>query len=94
VGIVKKTVTIIALMVIAWSAYVVSANAWLYYSKPEFRGRVIDSQTKQPLEGVVVVVLYERWRFGGPGGGNTLPMDAKETLTDKKGEFFSLLIGH
>ncbi len=65
-----------------------SAQAWLYYSKPEFRGRVIDADTKQPLEGAVVVVLYNKWEFGGPGGGNTLPMDARETLTDEKGEFY------
>ena len=65
-----------------------AAHAWLFYSKPEFRGQVIDSETKQPVEGAVVVVLYERWKFGGPGGGNTTPMDAKETLTDKNGAFY------
>jgi len=64
------------------------AFAWLVYVKPEFRGKVIDAETKQAIEGVVVVVLYEKWEFGGPGGGNTLPMDAKETLTDKEGEFY------
>ena len=35
------------------------------YSKPEFRGRVIDAETKQPIEGAVVVVLYEKWQFAG-----------------------------
>ena len=65
-----------------------SAYSWPIYSKPEFRGRVIDAETKQPIEGAVVVVLYKKWGFGGPGGGNTLPFDAKETLTDKNGEFY------
>lgn len=64
------------------------AFAWLVYAKPEFRGKVIDAETRQAIEGAVVVVLYEKWEFGGPGGGNTLPMDAKETLTDKEGEFY------
>ena len=73
---------------IVWLSFTCTAYAWLYYSKPEFRGRVIDAETKQPVEGAVVVVLYEKWEFGGPGGGNTLPMDAKETLTDKNGEFY------
>ena len=65
-----------------------SAYSWLLYSKPEFRGRVIDAETKQPIEGAVVVVLYEKWEFGGPGGGSARPFDAKETMTDKNGEFY------
>ena len=84
----KKSVIFIILTIVVWFAYSATAYAWLYYSKPEFRGKVIDAETKQPIEGTVVVVLYEKWEFGGPGGGNTLPMDAKETLTDKNGEFY------
>ena len=84
----KKSAIFIILTIVVWFAYSTTACAWIYYSKPEFRGRVIDVETKQPVEGAVVVVLYEKWEFGGPGGGNTLPMDAKETLTDKNGEFY------
>jgi hypothetical protein len=59
------------------------------YSKPEFRGRVIDAETKAPIEGAVVVVLYfKRPIIGGPGGPNSYVFKAKETLTDSKGEFF------
>ncbi len=66
-----------------------SAHAWLIYSKPEFRGRIIDAETKQPIEGVVVVVVYKDHTIvGGPGGGGTSVIKAKETLTDKKGEFY------
>jgi len=82
----KKLIIAIILILVLFSS--TSAFAWLIYSKPEFRGRVIDAESKQPIEGAVVVVLYEKWEFGGPGGGNTLPMDAKEILTDGKGEFF------
>lgn len=77
-------VIIILLLILSVSP----AHAWLFYSKPEFRGRVIDSETKQPMEGVVVVVLYNKWEFSGPGGGNTFPMDAREMLTDKNGDFY------
>jgi hypothetical protein len=92
----KKLVIFFVTAVIV--TFTISAHAgWLFYYKPEFRGKVVDAGTKEPIEGAVVVVLYERWKFGGPGGGNTLPMDAKETLTDKNGEFFfpaySTLIG-
>lgn len=74
--------------VIGWFFFASSAHAWLYYSKPEFRGRIIDAETKESIEGAVVVVSYNKWNFGGPGGGNTLPFDAKEMLTDKNGEFY------
>jgi hypothetical protein len=76
------------MMAIVFFSFSNSAYSWPLYSKPEFRGRVIDAETKQPSEGAVVVVLYEKWEFSGPGGGNTLPMDAKETLTDKDGDFY------
>ncbi|MFH2047595.1 MAG: hypothetical protein ABIK92_20900 [Pseudomonadota bacterium] len=83
----KKILLLFITMIITF-AFTSSANAWLYYSKPEFRGRIIDAETKKPVEGTVIVVLYMKWEFGGPGGGNTEPMNAKETLTDKNGEFY------
>ena len=60
------------------------------YSKPEFRGRVIDAESKQPIEGAVVVVLYyKRSNFSlNPGGPSSYVTKAKETLTDNKGEFY------
>jgi hypothetical protein len=60
------------------------------YSKPEFRGRVIDAETKQPVEGSVVVVLYYKQSTISidPGGFSPYVFKAKETLTDTKGEFF------
>jgi hypothetical protein len=82
----RKLIIEITLVFVLFSS--TSAFAWLIYTKPEFRGRVIDQESKAPIEGAVVVVLYEKWEFGGPAGGNTLPMDAKETLTNKAGEFY------
>lgn len=84
----KNRILIALMSIMLIPVFTSQAFAWLIYSKPEFRGRVIDAESKQPIEGAVVVVLYEKWEFGGPGGGNTLPMDAKETLTDKNGEFY------
>jgi hypothetical protein len=77
-----EAIAIIALL------FVSSACAWPIYSKPEFKGRVIDSETKEPIEGSVVVVVYDkRALVGGPGGPSSYIIDAKETLTDNKGEF-------
>ncbi|MBI5591266.1 MAG: carboxypeptidase regulatory-like domain-containing protein [Deltaproteobacteria bacterium] len=82
----KKFIASASFLLLLFSC--VSAHAWLYYSKSEFRGRVIDAETKEPIEGAVIVVLYMKWEFGGPGGGSTVPMDAKETLSDKNGDFY------
>jgi len=64
--------------------------AGMLYSKPEFRGRIIDAETKQPIEGTVVVVLYYKRSTAedNPGGTSAYVTKAKETLTDNKGEFY------
>ena len=33
---------------------------WPIYHKPEFKGKVIDAETKEPIEGAVVVVVYNK----------------------------------
>ena len=51
-----------------------------------FHGRVIDADTRAPIEGAVVVVSWseERATIAGPTGRLK---DVKETLTDKNGEW-------
>lgn len=51
-----------------------------------FKGRVIDAETKEPIEGAVVVAkwLKERATIAGP---SSELKDVKETLTDKNGEW-------
>ncbi|HYA15573.1 MAG TPA: hypothetical protein VEF33_14645 [Syntrophales bacterium] len=57
---------------------------WLIYYKPAFRGRIIDTETKAPIEGAVVVVSYNKTTLvGGPGGLSTDTFDVRETLTDE-----------
>jgi hypothetical protein len=66
-----------------------SASAsWLVYHKPEFKGRLIDAETKQPIEGVVVVAMYRSHPLiSGPAGGSSSIIHVKEALTDAHGEF-------
>jgi hypothetical protein len=50
---------------------------------------VIDAETKEPIEGAVAVVLYDKQMLiGGPGGPNSYVYHARECLTDNKGEFY------
>jgi hypothetical protein len=80
----------IAFSVLLVIAAAQTSQAAFLYSKPEFCGRVIDSETKEPIAGAVVVVLYyKRSTFSlNPGGPSSFVTKAKETLTDKQGEFF------
>jgi hypothetical protein len=80
-----RVILIILVLVLLTLQY---SHADLLYSKPAFKGRVIDAETKQPIIEAVVVVLYHRWAvIGGPGGPSSSIFKAKETLTDSKGEF-------
>lgn len=80
----------IIVFILIISSVQTSQAAWLMYSKPEFRGRIVDADTKQPIEGAVVVILYyKRSTFDlNPGGTSSYVTKAKETLTDKNGEFY------
>ncbi len=66
-----------------------SFAGWLIYHKPEFKGKVIDAETKEPIEGAAVVAIYEKHTLiSGPGGGYSSVIKVKETLTDKSGDFY------
>lgn len=51
------------------------------------RGKVVDSETGQPIPGANVVVLHGQTCMN-PGGPNTYYYDPEETLTDEDGKFF------
>ena len=51
-----------------------------------YRGKVIDAETKEPIEGVVVLGVWYS-QLWSPGGGVSEYYDARETVTDKNGEF-------
>ena len=51
-----------------------------------FNGRVIDADTKEPIEGAIVVVVWETERTT-PTATHVDLKDVKECLTDKNGEW-------
>jgi hypothetical protein len=51
-----------------------------------YRGRVIDADTREPIEGVVVLGVWDR-EYPGAGGAVHQYYDAMETVTDKNGDF-------
>jgi hypothetical protein len=86
----KTFIKILAVIILITSFMPISNAFAEAYSKPEFRGRVIDAETKQPIEGAVVVVLYYKRTIIGinPGGPSAYAFKAQEILTDSKGAFY------
>lgn len=84
----KKKVIYLIIFVLFWVSVSHCLGSWLIYNKPEFKGKVIDAETKEPIQGAVVVTVYEKHSLiGGPGGGYTSVIKVKEVLTDRNGEF-------
>jgi hypothetical protein len=57
-----------------------------HYSRGPWAGKVIDAETKEPIEGAAVVAVWHEDFAAGPGSGDEF-VDAVETLTDNKGSF-------
>jgi len=51
-----------------------------------YQGKVVDQETREPIEGVVVLGTWWVYHFS-PAGGYSTYYDAHETVTDKRGEF-------
>jgi hypothetical protein len=64
-----------------------AGSGWLIYHERSFKGSVIDAETKEPIEGAVVVAQYHS-NVLGPTGSHTTLIDVQEALTKSKGEFF------
>lgn len=69
------------------SSSVMASSASLYYSDGPWMGRVIDAETKEPIEGAVVLAVWNKV-YGTPTGRQSYFFDAVEVLTDREGRFF------
>ena len=64
-----------------------SSSCAIYHHYDPYYGKVIDEETKKPLEGVVILANYYTWMHASPGGPAVYFLDAQEVVTDKNGEF-------
>jgi hypothetical protein len=64
------------------------SHAWLIYNKPTFKGKVIDAETKKPIDGAVVVVTYSKKAIRVAPELVSIIVDVKESLTDNDGIFY------
>jgi hypothetical protein len=66
----------------------VTSSCYMYVVRYDgaYRGRVIDADTGDPIEGVVVLGVWNLVLTGAAGAVHEY-YDARETVTDKNGEF-------
>lgn len=64
----------------------VSAGCAITHKYGPYYGKIIDAETKEPIEGAAVLVVYYTEQYGLAGSVVQFA-DAQETLTDKNGEF-------
>ena len=82
---------VLVLIFLIWMIVITAAPShafiWMIYHKPAFKGKVIDAETKEPIEGAVVVVVYHKTSMGIAHSYSVI-INVRETLTDKNGEFY------
>ncbi len=81
-----KRVTVVSLTLLILSSLSYAAAYADLYSGGPWRGRVIDADTKQPIEGAVVALVWNRVYDCGVGRYPYF-QKASEVLTDKTGSF-------
>ena len=81
----KKTIIIIIILLLI--SVFAGLKGWIIYSAPEYHGRIIDAETKQPLQNVVIVAVYYKFQAFVGFPPNSTFFKAREALTDEKGEF-------
>jgi hypothetical protein len=81
------TVNLFVLIAVTFITANCSHAGWLIYHEHELRGRILDIDTKQPIEGAVVVVEYKKATIGLGAGTLDSTIDVRETQTNKDGIF-------
>jgi hypothetical protein len=83
----RKLVVILCIFVGLIILSHIIGKGWIIYREGAFKGKVIDAETKEPIEGAIVVATYYVEQYGFVES-NTMAIDAKEVLTNRNGEFY------
>jgi hypothetical protein len=75
------------IVLIAVAAFLLLVFTRIYIAEP-IEGWAIDAETKKPVEGVVVVAMWQLYRGHIAGRNPTGMLKVLETVTDKDGRFF------
>lgn len=80
-------INLLVLLAVTFFAATDSSAGWLIYHEKEIKGKILDIDTKQPIEGAVVVAKYKKATLGLGAGSISSIIEVRETLTDKEGNF-------
>jgi hypothetical protein len=83
----KKNFIILIIIILLGISPAFASSGWIIYREGAFKGKVIDAETKEPIEEAVVVAIYNIREYSFVES-NTMAKDAKEVLTNKNGEFY------
>lgn len=87
-GMLKKVLKNILIIVAGvWASTAFASSASLYYSDGPWMGKVIDTETKEPIGGAVVLAVWQKV-YASPTGRDHYFFDAIEVLTGNDGRFF------
>jgi hypothetical protein len=78
---------IIFVLILVFFTAVCLKSHWLIYYEPAFKGTILDIDTKQPIEGAVIVIVYKKEVMGLGAGSFSKVINIREVLTDKEGKF-------
>jgi hypothetical protein len=76
-----KTILLLSIITFSYS------GCAIYHQYGSYYGKIVDAETKQPLEGAVILAYYYTWLHASPGGPSVYFLDTQEVVTDKNGEF-------
>lgn len=74
------------LMGLSLASVLLLAEAPLATAAGPWRAQIVDAETKQPLDGVIVLAVWWK-RIRGLGGASQDYYDSEEVLTDQEGRF-------
>jgi len=78
-----KSLSVVLLVMVIFP---LSAGCAITNKYDSYYGKVIDAETKEPIEGAAILIVYKTGQYGLAGSVSHFE-DAEETLTDKNGEF-------
>ena len=82
----EKNMKLLTTLLLLLIFFPVSAGCTITHKYGPYCGKIIDAETKEPIEGAAVLVVFYTVE-PGPAGSIRRYADALETVTDKNGEF-------
>ena len=79
----KKKISFLLLLL----SLISTSTGCFIYHKPEYKGQILDIDTKAPIQEAVVVAVYNKQTMGLGAGAFSSIINVQEALTDNKGNF-------